>query len=52
MADKEGRRQGWAVLHMILHLADHSGHVGEKGVIFGHMPEVTNLTLEPSHSLQ
>lgn len=28
--DKEGRRQGWTALHMILHLADHAGHVKRK----------------------
>lgn len=51
-AGKEGRRQGWTALHMILHLADHAGHVEKKGVTFGYTPEVTDLTLEPSHCLQ
>lgn len=49
--DKEGRRQGWAALHMILHLADPAGHVEKKGVAFEHVPEVTDLTLEPSQPL-
>lgn len=29
-ADKDGRRQSWAAVHLILHLTDHAEHGEEK----------------------